>query len=408
MCNLIKYSTNSVKFCIKTSNGPFEMEAHVVPNDHLPKMIMVNIKKEDAEELDSNPLTNEYQIGSPDVLIGSKYHNELDIEKTRRLPSGFWLSSSILGPMLDSEGELAFVNGCTQKLPLVNSTITQEQEAIFEQLKQFCQQDSLYLDEHKTAEAVDQEVHENFRKSLKFDENEGRYEIELPFNEELAKLPINYALAKGRLNSTLAQQFRDGIIEEAPREADGPKHYLPHQFVWNEAKQKLRIVYDASSHLGKSHCLNDTLHAGPIILKDLAGCLIRFRQPKIVITADIQAAFLQLTVAKNHRDVTRFLWPSNPEDPDSPIKVFRFVRLTFGLNCSPFILGATLLEHLAKFPENPVAKLIQQNLYVDNIIMGVNNWEDTDPICMDFPIGRIQPEGIRKQPHSRHEAIGRG
>uniref|UniRef100_A0A915MXK8 Polyprotein n=1 Tax=Meloidogyne javanica TaxID=6303 RepID=A0A915MXK8_MELJA len=102
----------------------------------------------------------------------------------------------------------------------------------------------------------------------------------------------------------------------------------------------------------------------------------------IAISADIQAAFLQLKVAKEHRDVTRFLWPIDPYDLESPVKALRFVRLTFGLNCSPFILAATLLEHLAK-SKSYVKTLIEENLYVDNVILSADNWEETLPICRE-------------------------
>uniref|UniRef100_A0A915P643 Integrase catalytic domain-containing protein n=1 Tax=Meloidogyne floridensis TaxID=298350 RepID=A0A915P643_9BILA len=275
------------------------------------------------------------------------------------------------------------------------------EESLVDKVRQFYQQDSLYLEsDEQSAEEIDKAVHEQFKESLKFDKKEKRYEISLPFkNSELEKLPTNYALARGRLNSTLkklrenpvlmekyhqtmVQQHYEGIIEVAPRQADGPIHYLPHQYVWREDKQKLRVVFDASSHLGKSYCLNDVMHPGPLLLKDLAGILIRFRLPMIAISADIQAAFLQLKVAKEHRDVTRFLWPIDPYNLESPVKALRFVRLTFGLNCSPFILAATLLEHLAK-SKSYVKKLIEENLYVDNVILSADNWEETLPICRE-------------------------
>nr|CAD2203701.1 unnamed protein product [Meloidogyne enterolobii] len=346
------YSSNMVKIGLETSEGPMQLELLVVPGEHLPPMVTVQINDQEEAILETKPLEAKHRIETPDVLIGAKYLNELEIMKIRKLPSGFWLSESILGPMLDSEG-LINTTAIVSHLPELNSTITEE-ESLVDKVRQFYQQDSLYLEsDEQSEEEIDKAVHEQFKESLKFDEKEKRYEISLPFkNLELEKLPTNYALARGRLNSTLkklrenpvlmekynqtmVQQHYEGIIEVAPRQADGPIHYLPHQYVWREDKQKLRVVFDASSHLGKSYCLNDVMHPGPLLLKDLAGILIRFRLPMIAISADIQAAFLQLKVAKEHRDVTRFLWPIDPYDLGSPVKALRFVRLTFGLNCSP-------------------------------------------------------------------------
>ena len=51
------------------------------------------------------------------------------------------------------------------------------------------------------------------------------------------------------------------------------------------------------------------------------------------------------------RDVTRFLWFNNPNEPEKVegnLTVYRFCRVPFGIVCSPFLLEATLKFHLKK------------------------------------------------------------
>ena len=47
------------------------------------------------------------------------------------------------------------------------------------------------------------------------------------------------------------------------------------------------------------------------MLTDLCGILLRFRIQPIVILADIEKAFLQVSIQEEDRDVTRFLWFKN-------------------------------------------------------------------------------------------------
>lgn len=48
----------------------------------------------------------------------------------------------------------------------------------------------------------------------------------------------------------------------------------------------------------------------------------------------------------------------------------RFIRVPFGLNVSPFLLGGTIQSHLQTYVSNRIlAQLIQENLYVDNLIL---------------------------------------
>ena len=64
--------------------------------------------------------------------------------------------------------------------------------------------------------------------------------------------------------------------------------------------------------------------------------------------SDIKAAFLNIRTAEEDRDLLRFLWIGNIEENESDVTVKRFISVVFGLNCSPFLLGATIKYHMKK------------------------------------------------------------
>ena len=73
---------------------------------------------------------------------------------------------------------------------------------------------------------------------------------------------------------------------------------------------------------------------------------MRFRSYPVAITADIEKAFLMVSIAEEDRDALRFLWTENLTDPDPEVKSFRFTRVVFGVSSSPFLLNATIDYHL--------------------------------------------------------------
>ena len=74
---------------------------------------------------------------------------------------------------------------------------------------------------------------------------------------------------------------------------------------------------------------------------------MRVRLMEVVISLDLEKAFLQVILQVQDRDVTRIMWPDHPESQDDP-QIYRFTRVTFGLGPAPFLLGATVEWHLKK------------------------------------------------------------
>jgi hypothetical protein len=88
------------------------------------------------------------------------------------------------------------------------------------------------------------------------------------------------------------------------------------------------------------------------------------------MSADVKQAFLQVRIRPEDRDSLRFHWIKDKET--LTIEVLRFTRALFGLVQSPFLLGATIQQHLKVIREKYPLEVeeIRRSLYVDDIISG--------------------------------------
>ena len=178
----------------------------------------------------------------------------------------------------------------------------------------------------------------------------------------------------------IKEQESRGFIEKIhnPKPSDHA-HYIPHHHVKKESSTTpIRIVFDCSCHqTATSPSLNDCLEVGPPYFADMGAILVRFRTHPIGISTDIEKAFLHVRLSEADRNMTRFLWLSDPTDPESDFKTYRFRSVLFGSASSPFMLNAALQTHLDNH-KTPVTQDMKENLYVDNVITGCNT--DTEAL----------------------------
>ena len=134
---------------------------------------------------------------------------------------------------------------------------------------------------------------------------------------------------------------------------------------------KVRIVYDASAH-AKGPSLNDCLHTGPKFNQKVLEVLLRFRSYSVAWTADIEKAFLMISMTPQDRDVLRFLWVDDPLSTNPDVVTYRFTRVVFGVSSSPYLLNSTIQQHLKQYSSSHpelVSKLLE-SFYMDDLVCG--------------------------------------
>ncbi|XP_073246936.1 uncharacterized protein [Porites lutea] len=210
---------------------------------------------------------------------------------------------------------------------------------------------------------------EQFLRFIKFDKDEGRYEVDLPWREQTCKQSDNFDLCVTRLNcleellkkdeellqeydSIFKAQLEAGIIELVPKDEEDFEgaHFLPHHGALREDREttKMRIVFDGSARADKNtYSLNDCLENGPNLTPHVFEVLAKFRS-----------------------------YP-NVEEERLEIVQYRFRRLVFGLTSSLAILNGTIQHHLSHYkePEPQVSELPANSLYVDDFPGGASDDE---------------------------------
>ncbi|XP_075158009.1 uncharacterized protein LOC142231279 [Haematobia irritans] len=215
----------------------------------------------------------------------------------------------------------------------------------------------------------------------------GKYSVQLPFkvpsptfgNTVHGALCRFYAVERRLLrNPALREQYIDfmreydrlGHMQQIPANkvivADGKLFYLPHHPVLGE---KIRVVFDGSFQDSNGISLNNTLHIGPSIQRDLFSVCIRFRFKRYVFSADIVKMFRQILVNQEHRDYQRIVWRENPNEV---LKHYHLCTVTYGTACAPY-LAVRVLEQLAHdyksiYPK--AAKILLADFYVDDVLTG--------------------------------------
>ena len=88
------------------------------------------------------------------------------------------------------------------------------------------------------------------------------------------------------------------------------------------------------------------LEVGPPYFADMGAILVRLRTHPNGISMDIEKAFLHVRLSEADCDMTRFLWLSDPTDPERDFQTYRFRSVLFSSASSPFMLNAVLQTYL--------------------------------------------------------------
>ena len=302
---------------------------------HVPKLKSVECLKE-IREKGVNVLDSEDEIS---IIIGADFIGKILTGTVVHLKCGLVLLETMLGWTVmgavnkerkgqkvlnmfngnrfwDLEGSIVFNNDSEKDsvLNLNNFTLT---KALWELEGMGIEEDITVGQKSKMNNAVVNHFKETVTRI------NGRYQVELPWNEKRDELETNFFIAKNRLEAitkrvnklNLFKHYNEifqvweqsKIIEEVPlKEEEG--HFLSHHPVirMDKISSKIRPVFHASLKGVNNISLNDCLPAGPNLVQLIPTMITKFRQKRIGLINDIKKAFLQILIKETDKTFLNF------------------------------------------------------------------------------------------------------
>ena len=240
----------------------------------------------------------------------------------------------------------------------------------------------------------DREVIDLWEREIK--QENGHYVLPIPWRNGCANLPNNKCIAEHRLNGltkrldktgmtevydqNIQKLVQNGYAERVPENElnrnDGSVWYIPHHPVFKPGK--VRPVFDCSARY-KGVSLNGECMQGPNLTNNLVHVLLRFRQFKYAIMADVESMYLQVRIPDADRNALRFLWYD-----EGNLTEFRMTSHLFGGVWCASSSGFALRHTVNDFNPSPLIKdTVLRSFYVDDMLKSVKTVEEAcDVICI--------------------------
>ncbi|XP_017875754.1 uncharacterized protein LOC108622406 [Ceratina calcarata] len=269
-------------------------------------------------------------------------------------------------------------------------------ESLDEAIRRFWEVEAVPMKAPKTLEEEECEAH--FSRTVQRT-NEGRFVVRLPFKVPHPEIELGDSLrcalsALTRLRkkldqeSTLVTQYSEFLAEYESmehmtklRSIEPSRLYIPHRAVVRAESMttKLRVVFNASSVTSSGRSLNDLLHIGPKLQRDITIILTNWRLYQFVMVADIEKMFRQILVAPEDRRYQCILWRAPKTEQ---LTAFELNTVTYGTACAPYLSMRTLLELVreegAEFPL--AVPVIEKDVYIDDVFISAPDKKRVDLI----------------------------
>ncbi|XP_043276074.1 uncharacterized protein [Venturia canescens] len=377
----------SVKLRSIHSSDIVSIKAHILSKlmPTLPSFTPPNIS---LSHLQGLPLADpEFLLpGSIDLILGADIYGQLIREQIKRGPHGTPIAQNtvfgwiVLGPMDSSQQSAGLVH---------HAAVDHGYQELQDLLTQFWVQEEVSGSGESHLTPDEQECETHFLTTHKRD-SDGRYVVRLPVQSASGTLGGSFHTASSCLHRLRCKLNRDssykGLYDtflgeyeslghmtrvsgnHAPLE---PIYYLPHHGVLTT---KLRVVFNGSCNTDSGISLNDILHTGAKLQRDISDVLLWVRRHRFVFATDIVKMFRQIRVHESDWDLQRILWV----DEGGRVVPFHLTTVTYCTRSAPFLAGRALdqlvTDEGGKYPE-AVAPLTKGR-YVDDIYGGADQLAD--------------------------------
>lgn len=158
--------------------------------------------------------------------------------------------------------------------------------------------------------------------------------------------------------------------------------FLPHFAVIREDSltTDVRVVFEATVKTQSGKSLNDIQLFGPRVQNDIFGILMRFREHRFVVIADVAKMYRQILIHPEERFLQSIVWRNSPDDN---LSVYELQTVTYGTSSAPYLaikcLKKLAVDNRQLYPE--ASELIDRDMYVDDLITGFDTEHQAIVVC---------------------------
>ncbi|XP_015120462.1 uncharacterized protein LOC107043457 [Diachasma alloeum] len=155
-----------------------------------------------------------------------------------------------------------------------------------------------------------------------------------------------------------------------------PEYFFPHHGVLRASSEttKLRVVFNGSNKTSSGQSLNEIMHTGEKLQKDISDVLLFSRRKRLIFMTDITKMFRQIRVHPEDRPLQQIVWT----DSNGDIATYQLTTVTYGTRSAPFLSMRVLHQLVEDEGSNyPLAvEPLMKGRYVDDICGGADSDEE--------------------------------
>lgn len=348
--------------------------------------------------LDGLPLADptESAVRDIDLILGADIYGQLLLHGVRKGPVGTpcaqntilgWILFGPITAPISNRSTLA--NTCSSVTAFHSITDSDTSQL----LKRFWELEEVEPTRIQTPDDVECEQH--FRSTHRRN-TQGRYIVRLPFKQDpqlmlrdsksiatkqLLRLERRFVISpnlRKDYSDFMSEYHTLGHMEPVPMTSNQTdqhhSYFMPHHAVLrsDSLTTKIRVVFNASQSTTSGYSLNDCLHVGPSLQKELYAVILKWRTHRFVFMADIEKMYRQIAVHPEDADYQRVLWRESTVDT---IQEYRLITVTYGTAAAPYLAIRTLRQlaedEREQYPFG--AKVLQNDFYVDDLLSGADD-----------------------------------
>ncbi|XP_043267664.1 uncharacterized protein [Venturia canescens] len=317
-----------------------------------------------------------------DLILGADAYGKLVRSQIRRgspeepIAQNTIFGWAIFGPCNEAHNSSGWVQ---------HAAVDHGFQALQDLLAQFWVQEEVPVQFGSDLTPEEQECEAHFVATYSRD-NSGRYIVRLPLRSSTIQLGQSFHTAHACLNRLVRKLDRDshykGLYDTFLGEYESLGHmsrvrddevgrdrvyYLPHHGVLTT---KLRVVFNGSCNTDSGTSLNDLMHTGAKLQKDISDVLLWARRHRFIFATDIVKMFRQIRVHRDDWDLQRILWV----DENGNTAHYHLTTVTYGTRSAPFLAVRVLLQLVADEGEKYPAAVapLTMGRYVDDIYGGAD------------------------------------